>query len=175
MAASATKPSVRASPPGPIRSSSARHLHTQGRRRGDPPAARPRQRGRGRGLKNRPTPFSPHGPPHRLRTNPKTDGLVLGGARRAALAPRLHRHDAPHGGHFCSRNYDGPILLFPSAAKAAVVGFFLISGYSIAHSYGERPEGYFRRRFHEEFIRSIASRCSSPSSSFLSRHRLRFA
>ncbi|HUB66975.1 MAG TPA: acyltransferase [Candidatus Methylacidiphilales bacterium] len=31
--------------------------------------------------------------------------------------------------------------------KAAVMGFFLISGYSIAHSYGERPEGYFRRRF----------------------------
>ena len=31
--------------------------------------------------------------------------------------------------------------------KAAVIGFFLISGYSIAHSYGERPEGYFRRRF----------------------------
>ena len=31
--------------------------------------------------------------------------------------------------------------------KAAVMGFFLISGYSIAHSYGERPDGYFRRRF----------------------------
>jgi peptidoglycan/LPS O-acetylase OafA/YrhL len=31
--------------------------------------------------------------------------------------------------------------------KAAVMGFFLISGYSIAHSYGERSEGYFRRRF----------------------------
>jgi len=31
--------------------------------------------------------------------------------------------------------------------KAAVMGFFLISGYSIAHSYGEKPEGYFRRRF----------------------------
>jgi peptidoglycan/LPS O-acetylase OafA/YrhL len=31
--------------------------------------------------------------------------------------------------------------------RAAVIGFFLISGYSIAHSYGERPDGYFRRRF----------------------------
>jgi len=32
-------------------------------------------------------------------------------------------------------------------ARAAVLGFFLISGYSIAHSYTQRPEGYFQRRF----------------------------
>lgn len=32
-------------------------------------------------------------------------------------------------------------------ARAAVMGFFLISGYSIAHSYRVKPQGYFRRRF----------------------------
>ena len=31
--------------------------------------------------------------------------------------------------------------------RAAVYGFFLISGVSISHSYIERPAGYFRRRF----------------------------
>jgi peptidoglycan/LPS O-acetylase OafA/YrhL len=38
-------------------------------------------------------------------------------------------------------------LIVSFGGKAAVMGFFLISGYSIAHSYGERPDGYFRRRF----------------------------
>jgi peptidoglycan/LPS O-acetylase OafA/YrhL len=31
--------------------------------------------------------------------------------------------------------------------KAAVLGFFLISGASIAHSHRDRPEGFYRRRF----------------------------
>jgi peptidoglycan/LPS O-acetylase OafA/YrhL len=31
--------------------------------------------------------------------------------------------------------------------KASVIGFFLISGFSIAHSYQEKPQGYLRRRF----------------------------
>ena len=38
-------------------------------------------------------------------------------------------------------------LIVSLGGKAAVTGFFLISGYSIAHSYGERPDGFFRRRF----------------------------
>ncbi len=31
--------------------------------------------------------------------------------------------------------------------RSAVLGFLLISGISIGHSYAERPEGYFKRRF----------------------------
>ena len=45
----------------------------------------------------------------------------------------------------------GPIdtknLLWTFGGFTAVIGFFIISGYSIAHSIEQKPEGYARRRF----------------------------
>src|SRR5882762_6399880 len=38
-------------------------------------------------------------------------------------------------------------ILPPFGGKAAVIGFFLISGVSIAHSYQRSPDGYLARRF----------------------------
>lgn len=66
---------------------------------------------------------------------------VLGGLRFALAALVLVGH-----ARYCTPTYRWVQFLAQFGSFSAVLGFFLISGYSIAHSYDRRPDGFFRRR-----------------------------
>lgn len=74
-------------------------------------------------------------------SQPSQRWAILGGVRFGLAALVLIGH-----ARFCTPTYRWTQIIAQFGSFSAVLGFFLISGYSIAHSYNRRPDGFFHRR-----------------------------